>query len=336
VTVDTVDRPEVRLELSAVEFRVGENPRSDAEEFGQIHQGLFMSDGAVVVSDLAKYRLVHIHPDGMQVVTFGRQGKGPGEIEHPSHLLEREPGRVELFDFRLMRRSWLRAATNGLDLLDDEQFSFSINGLPGYPTAMCLNAGGYSIIQYDLIEQHTMHQIEWDGAVRHSFGRPFMNASNRINDAVVQGHLLCLQDQDAVVVAPGTTGELQAHALDGALKWRRLLPQFSPVHVEAKNGGVLFSYAPEPHGYSNYVSGLHRVAEFVGLAQIATQRLVEGTIVRTSLQSRFFDLRDGQEIGRQDDLPQVLAIRGDRLLLTGDDPEPWVEVRRFRVVPREH
>ncbi len=334
VTVDTVDRPEVRLELSAVAFRVGENPRSDAEEFGVIRHGLFLGDGALVVSDFAKDRLTYIPAGGEGARTFGRNGQGPGEFHEPSHLLSLDGAEVLAIDNGNQRLSRLRVAGGVLELVDDHGFLPKLSGLADVPMSMCPGGGGLVAITYDLISQRPFHVLGEDGDLVSSFGSPFLEGSNRLNAAITDGRLLCLPDQSAVVVALHR-GELLAYGLNGALLWRRILPDFMPVLVELKGGGVLFKYLPEPHGYSQYITGLARLNDTLGVVQVATQRLVDGGIAVTELESRFFDLRDGQEIGRQHDLARVLAVRGDRLLLTADDPEPWVEVRRFRVVPRD-
>lgn len=78
-----------------------------------------------------------------------------------------------------------------------------------------------------------------------------------------------------------------------------------------------------------------RLGEGPGQLLIQTRATENGKVVfnwTAGIDSRLIDLRNGAEIGRQADLPRAMAIHDGNILLTDDDPEPWVELRRFRIV----
>ena len=49
------------------------------------------------------------------------------------------------------------------------------------------------------------------------------------------------------------------------------------------------------------------------------------------IDSRIIRMQDGKEIGRQSDLPLILATNGLLAVTTGEEPEPWIAVREYRL-----
>jgi hypothetical protein len=84
---------------------------------------------------------------------------------------------------------------------------------------------------------------------------------------------------------------------------------------------------------------LLRVNAQIGLVQLAVYVSGEGgansyPLRLARIESYLIELSTGREVGHQSDLPVVLSSTVTRLLLFGEEPEPWVEVRGFRVVER--
>jgi hypothetical protein len=184
-----------------------------------------------------------------------------------------------------------------------------------------------------MVGQRPLHRVGRDGKLRHSFGLAFKEVSNRLNESMTQGVLLCLADRGEVILGADFIGEILGFRRDGTVRWRRRLVDYSPIEVTPAGGGIRFNYVPEPMGFSNALASLVRMSDTIGMLQVGRLELVDGGLQRVALQSILIDLRDGQEVGRQQGIPKVLAVHGDKLLLTDDEPEPWVEVRTFRVVP---
>jgi len=155
-----------------------------------------------------------------------------------------------------------------------------------------------------------------------------------MNTVITQGVLSCEPVLRQVFVA-SMTGDLLAYSIDEGLLWRTKIRDFVGVRVEARSGGVVFTYAPPPGNYAQVPLAMVVLDEERILLQLMRQErsIVNGKVnvnFRAGIESVIVERASGLEIGRQSDVPQVLAASNGMLLLSGEDPEPWVELRSFR------
>ena len=328
----------VRLTLGPAEYRIGEAPTRDVEEFGRIRSAIILEDGSLVVADDARHRLVLVAPGATDIQAFGRKGEGPGEFVEPSQLLISERGSIEVLDNGMRRLSELRSSSEGLQLIDTRRFSVSASGVGILPQPMCRMTSRYIALGYDAVAAKPLHEINPDASHRRSFGLPFVRGSNRLNDAVTQGRLLCLPDLGMVVLVT-MLGDLIGYAVDGTISWRRRIEGFRPIEITAHRYSVGFNYVPEPDGVTTRLGSLNRLSDSLALLQFRVMRASLATGRYTwellGIDSRIVSLITGAEVGRQADLPIVLAVHRGRVVVTSDDPEPWVELRRFSVAALE-
>ena len=80
-------------------FKVGALQGEDWEMFGQISWVAFGPEGNLYVLDGQAKRIVVLGPDGTFLRTFGREGKGPGELASPSGLAVLADGSIVVYDF---------------------------------------------------------------------------------------------------------------------------------------------------------------------------------------------------------------------------------------------
>jgi hypothetical protein len=314
----------LRMALGAQQWKVGSPATSEAEEFGQVSQGLLLSDGTAVVLDDNKLRLVAISAGGQRIQVASRSGAGPGEMEHPGDLFLLGAS-VALIDNSLARLS-VFTLTSG-------RLAFARAGsLATVPKAVCGAGDGIIEAHYEATSRTILHRRAVNGKEVESFGSPVITTgTDRINDAVTQGKLLCLTTPNAVLFV-AMTGDVFKYRGDGTLLWKHHLNDFFPVEVtEVGPTTVRFRYYPEPAKKSEASVSVIQVADHLALLQFGIQTRAARPAF-AGIESRLIDLRTGAEVGHQTDLPIVLASRDNRLLISSAEPEPWVASQTFRIV----
>jgi hypothetical protein len=135
-----------------------------------------------------------------------------------------------------------------------------------------------------------------------------------------------------MVILAAMTGTIRGYRRSGALMWERRLAEFFPVEVkEVGGGGVRFRYYPPPANKGHAVVGLTQLDAGHFLIQLGLMTLAtRGTFA--SIESRILNIQTGDEVARQGDLPLILDVLGSRVLASGEEPEPWIEARAFRLV----
>jgi len=71
--------------------------------FGTIHDIAVDPSGRIYVLDSMNRRVSVHDPQGRTLLTFGREGEGPGEFGYPTRLLLAPPDTIKVFDARLFR-----------------------------------------------------------------------------------------------------------------------------------------------------------------------------------------------------------------------------------------
>ena len=323
------------LVIGESRFKVGESPRSEAEEFGFPGDAIILDNDIILVTDKAKHRVVVITENGETVRTIGRKGQGPGEFEDLSQLVVEDGGVVSVLDNRQLRLVELKIVGTEVEAARTRLFQVTDSDIWVLPQPMCVLGNEFVALSYDPISERTLHRVSAGGEPLSSFGLPFTAGSNGFNEAITTGRLLCLPDLGLIVLATAR-GDLVGFSADGEIVWRRRLDQFHPIGVREVASTVVFDYAPEPDGKSTRLGTMQRLSPELGLLQL---RIIQagresGAFVQDQIgvDSRIFDLRTGTELGRQADLPIVMAIRDGWALFSEDEPAPWLELRALSLV----
>lgn len=316
----------VRLDLGSAKFRIGEVGGAEATEFGMPEQAIISDNGTVVVLDRIKGRLVAISPDGRETIPFGRRGAGPGEIMEATLLVAWPDGHIDLIDNALHRRTELELVSGALQMVGSSPFDRQ-------PRGACAIGTQLIGLDYDPRSQTIFQKLDRDGTATGGFGLPIIPGSGMLNSDLLLDGLLCSASQQAVLFA-ASTGDLVAYSVDGAFRWRRQVHEFLPAGFKEVGGGTLKSAAPPPANASMYPACFLVLNDSVALVQYQVVRRLTGNggkprLERMEMDSRILLLRDGREIGRQVDIPRLLAIRDGLAVVTGEEPEPWIELRPF-------
>jgi hypothetical protein len=122
--------------------RIGQLEGDERYEFGQLTDGIFLSDGQIAVSDILAHQVRVFDSSGRHVNTFGREGEGPGAFRSVGHIWEYRGDSIAAFDQRLYRtnvfsRSSGRARTIGNPM----EGNFVVFGLLSAGRFLLLNPG---------------------------------------------------------------------------------------------------------------------------------------------------------------------------------------------------
>ena len=86
-------------------LRIGQLAGDERYEFGQLTDGLLLSDGKIAVSDILAHQVRVFDSKGSHVSTFGQEGEGPGEFRSVVGVWEYRGDSIAAFDQRLYRTS---------------------------------------------------------------------------------------------------------------------------------------------------------------------------------------------------------------------------------------
>lgn len=109
-------------------WRVGGEGEAEGELFGVVQQAVVDADGNSYLLDEQLHDVRVFDAEGGYVTSFGREGEGPGELDHPQDLVLFEDGRIGVLHGRPSRLT-LFAPSGGmgedLRIGDGEAFGFS-------------------------------------------------------------------------------------------------------------------------------------------------------------------------------------------------------------------
>jgi hypothetical protein len=164
-----------------------------------------------------------------------------------------------------------------------------------------------------------IHQLNRNGTIRQSIGEQFGDSEFE-HIVFGNGQIVCLATSGIVLVAPKDYPEVRAYEATGRLRWATTLRGFQSVRlIQEGERSVRFGYPPD--SLWDEVSSLFLVSPDVVALQI---RRRHGRSARPDvrlIETRYFSLADGRQLGAQHDLPIVAAtVPGELLSVDRQDP----------------
>lgn len=320
-------RPQsVRLTLGSVLARFGGGSGAGGEQFGSLNGAAVIGPGSAVLADRRNGRLVVVVATPRSVTVVGRTGSGPGEFREPraiglrgSHdLLVYDHGLARVSDYGIDGRSLVLKGSASVD---------------GRAINMCWQGGSTIALAYDQATGTILRRAGPDGTIT-SFGDPFFGRNRRLNAWASDAELLCSDALQLTVVAPYYSERLSAYRNDGTMAWSRDLGGYVPTWVrEVAGGGVAYGF-PQDKTIRHIMLGVHYVGDGYLLVQLGLAGVHEhkgADLDFISIDSRLLRASDGEEVGRQADLPVILAVKGTQVITAGPEPDLWVELRALAI-----
>jgi hypothetical protein len=327
-------RSQTRIALIKKDFRLSFDGTSDASSsIDQITDAQFAGDGTVLILDAKNFRVSRYSSQGKYIGSFGRQGSGPGEMQKPLMIRALANNTIALSDNALARLTFLGLTPSGLSLIRSVH-------LARIPQAQCVSKGSLIDFSYNRADQTILHRLGLDGETQRSFGTPFFGSDEGSPDDIAalnisghQGTIECIDDSGMVVVGSALRGNVYGYSAVGRLVWHTRLTDYVPYLYKVIGKGTMMGFLPGKEK-RDAIIGIHRltpqfVAVQVGEMTREKPWAADRDFVR--IETRILDLHTGVEVGRQDDLPAILATAKSRMLTAGIDSGLWLESWGFAV-----
>lgn len=295
-------------------WRVGRFDGPEQEVFGSIG-GASFSGAGLVVSDSHSGRIHWYDEAGRYLHSAGAKGRGPGEF----------------------------VAVQGLDVLSDG-------------TVAAVNLGG-ATVEFFGPDGEAVKSVRFPGSLRqacvmnstlvvlgvvegsdaplHLFNGPQLgwtavgategpDVSNRywrnLIAGLIDGRLACLEDR--IVYARSSDGTVRLLERSGSQVWEAAIPDFvAMAHEVDGERGVRHGPAEgakEMHAFAGVLPFGDTLAVQVWRADLATDEV--------SLYTVFVDVTSGRVLGRDESLPELLAVAEDRVAVKREQPVPSIAV----------
>ncbi len=316
----------VRIVLSAFHTKVGSPPRSELEHFRAIPDGIILANGSAVLADKYARRLVLMR-ESADLQLLAPSGEGPGEVRHPSGLIRLGDDQFAVLDNALYRLTVFEVGGRSFSVVRSEPTMRQ-------PRRICALPDRYVGVQYSPQDNGFFQEFPFGAEPKRPFGRaPTM--PHLVNQVYARGFILCIEKPPGVV-AVLMNGELSAYDLPNQFRWKRRVPGFEPMMIEEQGSSVVTALIPDSALSANLPVALVRLDSMTAALQLMHFSRDDGTTrgvpVARGITTLLVDTRSGTLIGSQDDLPQVLDALDGRILVGGNEPEPWVAITTYTLV----
>jgi len=300
--------------------RIGELDGGESEVFGNIADAVIDRTGNVLILDDRLVAVRAFTQAGKHRVSLGRAGSGPGEFREPHALAVTGGGDVFVADGgRRLERFRVR---------DDKQVEGSTIPLEFRAIDLCSLGESLVVHATSVIRSDILFVMDSAGSVLRSFGETYKSPNRRINAQIQEGMIACAEAERVIIYAPLTgIPEVRAYALDGRPLWAVAIDGMTPIAMSemvGRPGSKRISLPP--NGYHHLETLTYDPHGFV-LAQVAFQR--SGPPKRwepDSLYTVAIDVRSGQSAMIGTELPPIIAISGNTILVTRSEPFPNVRI----------
>lgn len=314
-----------RLRRHATEVSIGVAEGESPYLFGWVSDAEFLEDGALAVVDRQASLVRIFEPDGVYRTTLGGFGEGPGEMNVPLALLAPGPGSL-----------WVVDGPEGLHRFREDagawEFQDRVRMVGSrYHSDACASDSTVVVHGKANPEGQLLYALGGSEGRERPFAAPYRYGDPFVVTEVAQGRLACADG--LVLLAYERINRVDAWAVGSGDPVRQTTfegVRMPPIRELPERGGV--GLAPQGltifHGLLG-VTGGKGSPVVVQYARRTAQDLAEGREDRYDIDTYVLDPLTGQGLYVGDEVPRVLAVRGDRLALLFPTPYPRVEIARL-------
>lgn len=309
------------LEVGTQTLSFGVLDGQETEVIGRVEDLAVGPSGDIFLTDALQMRIGWIRADGSRVHWFGREGDGPEEFRWLGSIQVAPDGRVVAADVAHHRFVFLSLSDEGLHLDDVVQTPLTVRDF-------CFLQGRMFVLSYH--DGRVVHEVDQDGAVLRSFGKPLKTPfeygerfARFVDSYSGDGKILCLPESELVVVLPHILPEIRAFRVDGSTAWTHVLSPYARTTMkETSRGTMQMGWDPE-------TSTVHEsVSLWAHNEHVLAVQLVEATPPggpdEGVVEVRFLDVRSGELLSFQRDVPRVAAMWQNQIVAWETLPYPRV------------
>lgn len=315
-----------RLRRRTTEVSIGVAEGDEPNVFGMVWDAEFLEDGALAILDRQASLVRIFEPDGAYRTTLGGPGEGPGEMNVPLALVVPGPGSL-----------WVLDGPEGLHRFRHgaEQWEFQDRvRLVGssYHRDACASGGTVVVHGRASPEGLLLYALGGAEGDERAFASPYRYSNPFVVTEVTRGRVAC-GGGGLVLLAYERINRVDAWAVGSGSPVRQTTfegVRMPPIQEIPERRGV--GLVPQGlaffHGLLG-VTGGNGPPVVVQYARRTAQDLAERREDRYDIDTYVLDPLTGQGLYVGDAVPQVLAVRGDRVALLFPAPYPRVEVARL-------
>lgn len=283
------------------------------ELFGMIGDATFDPDGNVLVADMINYELRIFGPDGGHLASFGGEGEGPMEFNARPHSVE------VLSDGRILVAT--RARMKVFSPVADGVGHLATVSI--YSDDICLSSQGrlFTSIHDTRGTERVLHEADLAGdSVMESFGHGYLHEEWLNRNQLSDGAVACLADPLRLLFGFLEHPIIRAHypGQDEPV-WTAALQDFVQPYYLSTDRGIRMASTFAEVTDKPHVLGERHIVWQTGMRRVLSER------TRTYL----LDAETGRGALISEDLPRIMRITPDRLVLAWNDPYPRIEVREL-------
>lgn len=253
---------------------------------------------------------------GRLIGSFGRPGRGPGELANPLSLTLGPDGEILVSDLTRQVHVF-----RGRDFQYVRSFQIDISGLD-----MCMLGRRLIVHGVNLTENRLIHVYDLSGKPARSFGSVYHSTNPDVNVAFSRGRIVCEPESGLVLFVPRSgLPEVIAYDTSGTVQWVETIDQYRPIRVFEVDRGYGVEVPP---------GGFHRVETFtrvqpgyviLQLALVTRESQADG---RTYVQLSTILIRaaSGTADYLGDSLPPISALGPSLVVEKTEDPFPQLKL----------
>jgi hypothetical protein len=295
---------------------------------GRLIAVAFGRTGDIYTLDDETNYLTQYNSRGSRLSRAGGGGRLAGDLAEPIGVSVGSDGGVQVVDARLGKLVRFRATATGLHF--ERSDSIGVVG-----NAFC-ELGDQAFVlgrreRNPMREDSLIHEFSTRGNFVRSFGQPFGEEVPFGQIAFGFGYTLCNASAGEVIVVSRLFPEVRAYRPNGSLLWSRRLAPFHGARLIV-DSPTQVRFGVSPTGFIDENASAFFASDSVLAVQIGTRKQsVRGPTEYSPLRTELVDVRTGNLLGHQSDLPLVLGAGEAKLAVRGDAGSTWVAIRAYHL-----
>ena len=218
---------------------IGVNEGPDHEMLGDIVDVVHDSHGRLYLLDASTGTVRIFHADGSYAGSFGRAGRGPGELEYAEALSVSDSGTVAAVVTRRGVTVVFKRTERG-----DFIYRNNIDHSGIVPDDGCIMNGHLYLIGYKSGTSGNIHKLSLEGELISTFGSLYKSRNTFVESSLtMRGQIACMERSGVVGAIKEQVPALTGYSEDGTVLWTVKFRGIRPTLVEERGKTLTFKPA---------------------------------------------------------------------------------------------
>jgi len=316
-----------RVRNSKILFTIGKEEGEEFEMFGQISDVHIDENSNIFISDSQDTGIYIYDSNGFHLQTFGRKGRGPGELVNADRIITSSRKLLALdlfFDLKSYR-------------FESGEYSYDSTLETGLiPSSFCISGDELFLQSMPIGEQLlterpnsiTVFRIEnYETALR-SFGSYYQSESLLAVQSMSAGAIACGQKSDQIFHYKRLLNLVYSYDKSGEISWITRLDNFQFMRILETPDRI----GGDPNHLQeefDLIKNLIVLNSDYLLVQVENRKLNGGENQKITLHSYLLDNNNGSGVYIGDNLPPILAATENRLAFLKEYDYPHIRIAEF-------